>query len=210
MPASQLPGFSRQAIILASIAMLHAGAFLLAVAGLGPRLDWLAPVPPPFIYVEAKPVPPPRVAPRPPGPAEYSPLPIPMPRVSIPEFETPQDPPVPDGAAQGGAAGAGPGVPALAPLAPSLRLRDHRLAALIDACYPAASRRLGEEGRVAVLVTVGAGGRASAHSIAESSGFDRLDAAISCVMRRLEFNPARRDGAAVEASVLLPIVFRLH
>jgi hypothetical protein len=30
------------------------------------------------------------------------------------------------------------------------------------------------------------------------------------VIRRLEFNPGRRDGAAVAASVTLPIVFRLH
>ncbi len=210
MSASQVFGVSRQAIILASIVMLHAGAFLLAVAGLGPRLEWLLPVPPPFIYVEARRVPPPPVAPRTPGPLEYDPLPIPMPPVSIPEFEPPQVMQVPGGAAQGDVAAAGPGIPAPELRAPSLRLRDHRLAALVDACYPAASRRLGEEGRVAVLVQVDAYGRAGAFGVAESSGFDRLDAAIACVMRRLEFNPARRDGAAVEASVLLPIVFRLQ
>jgi TonB family protein len=53
-------------------------------------------------------------------------------------------------------------------------------------------------------------GRSSARTVAGSSGFARLDAAVTCVIRRLEFNPGRRDGAAVAASVTLPIVFRLH
>ena len=92
---------------------------------------------------------------------------------------------------------------------PSLRTRDSRLAALIDACYPSASRRLAEEGRVVINVRVDASGRAAAWNIVERSGFARLDAAVDCVVRRLEFNAGRRDGAAVEASALLPIVFRL-
>ena len=32
---------------------------------------------------------------------------------------------------------------------------------------------------------------------------------LDCVIRRLEFIPGRGDGRGVEATVLLPIVFRL-
>ena len=79
--------------------------------------------------------------------------------------------------------GAGPGVPGPDVRGPSLRTRDSRLAALIDACYPSASRRLGEEGRVVIRVRVDAGGRPAAWNIVERSGFARLDAAADCVVR---------------------------
>jgi protein TonB len=93
---------------------------------------------------------------------------------------------------------------------PWLRQRDSRLTALVDACYPAASRRSSEEGRVVIRVDVDATGRTSAWNLAEGSGFARLDAAVACVIRRLEFTPGWHDGAAVASSVVLPIVYRLH
>ena len=93
--------------------------------------------------------------------------------------------------------------------APALRTPDSRLAALIDSCYPSAARRLGEEGRAVARVVIDATGRATAWTVEQSSGFPRLDAAMDCVIRRLEFVPGRRDGRAVEATVMLPIVFRL-
>ena len=169
MSTSRMAVASRQAAILATICGLHIGAFVLAVAGLGPRLDWLQPASPPFIYVPVE------------GNAAAEPAAGSVPAVAVPDVR-----------------------------GPSLVLRDMRLAALVDACYPAASRRLSEEGRVVVRVDVDATGRASAWIVAGSSGFARLDAAVACVIRRLEFNPGRRDGAAVAASVTLPIVFRLR
>jgi protein TonB len=81
---------------------------------------------------------------------------------------------------------------------------------LIDGCYPAASRRLSEEGRVVARVVIGADGRALSWAVDQGSGFPRLDAAMDCVLRRLEFVAGRRDGRAVEAMARLPIVFRLH
>ena len=80
---------------------------------------------------------------------------------------------------------------------------------MINACYPAGARRAGEEGRVTVRVVIGAGGPASTWNVEHGSGFPRLDAAVGCVIRRLEFLPGRRDGRAVDATVMLPIVFRL-
>ena len=58
-------------------------------------------------------------------------------------------------------------------------------------------------------IVIDATGQVTAWTVERSSGFPRLDAALECVIRRLEFVPGRRDGRAVEATVMLPIVFRL-
>ena len=88
-------------------------------------------------------------------------------------------------------------------------IRD-RIAAAINACYPSASRRLSEEGRVLVTISIGADGKAGAMSVSQSSGFERLDGAAECVIRRLPFDPGKRDGQPVEAQATLPIVFKLE
>jgi periplasmic protein TonB len=210
MSTSRMAGAPRQAAILAIIGGLHIGTFVLVTAGLGPRLAWLQPAPPPFVYMQPKPPLSPPVAPRQPGPLDYTLPRQPLPKVPIPQFEPERDPQVEWDAATGPASGSGPAVAVAHVRAPSLILHDRRLAALVDACYPAASRRLSEEGRVVVRVDVDATGRASAWKVAGGSGFARLDAAAACVIRRLEFNPGHHDGAAVAASVMLPIVFRLR
>ena len=134
-------------------------------------------------------------APRQPGPLEYNLPRQPLPIVPIPDFVDPERSLQVEGnAATVPASGSGPAVAVADVRAPSLR-RD---------------RRLGEEGRVIVRIDVDATGRARAWNVAGGSGFARLDAAVACVIHRLEFNPGRRDGAAVAASVTLPIVFRLH
>jgi periplasmic protein TonB len=210
MSTSHMARAPRQAAILAAIGGLHVGAFVLAVAGLGPRLNWLQPAHPTYVYVQPElPLPAPLAPPRP-GPVDY-PLPRqPLPEVPIPDFERERSLRFDSGKATEPASSSGDAVAAVDLRAPSLRLPDSRLAAVVNTCYPAASRRLSEEGRVIVRVDVDAAGRASAWSVAGASGFARLDAAAACVIRRLEFNPGQRDGAAVAASVMLPIVFRLH
>ena len=75
--------------------------------------------------------------------------------------------------------------------------------------YPAASRRLGEEGRVVVKVRVAADGRALAVDLEKSSNFERLDEAACQAVARWRFVPARRGDEALESSVLVPLVFRL-
>ena len=59
-------------------------------------------------------------------------------------------------------------------------------------------------------ITVGADGKAGAVTVTQSSGFPRLDGAIECVVRRLPFEPGKRDGQPVEAQVTVPIVFKLE
>ena len=76
--------------------------------------------------------------------------------------------------------------------------------------YPAASRRLREEGRVVLRVLVEADGRASEVTIKTSSGFPRLDQAAENAVRRWKFVPARQGDDAVRAAVLVPIVFNLR
>jgi len=93
---------------------------------------------------------------------------------------------------------------------PKIKARGDRIAAAINACYPSASRRLSEEGRVVVSITIDAAGKAGAMRVSQGSGFERLDGAAECVIRKLPFEPGKRDGQPVEAQATLPIVFKLE
>ena len=76
--------------------------------------------------------------------------------------------------------------------------------------YPAMSRRLGEEGRVLLRVKVSAEGAPLAVNLEKSSNFARLDDSAIQVVNRWRFIPAKRGDEAIEASVIVPIVFRLE
>lgn len=76
--------------------------------------------------------------------------------------------------------------------------------------YPPLSRRLGEEGKVLLKVRVTSDGLPAAVDLEKSSNFDRLDAAAREVVARWRFVPARRGDQPIEASVIVPIVFRLE
>lgn len=210
MSMSCLAHAPRQAAVLAAIAGLHAAVFALIVAGLVPRL--VIQKSPGQISVFLPPPPPAPLEPAPlfPGPVNHALMPIPMPPVEWPNFDKPVETVGPEADPLQGKAGGGPDPPVAELRAPRLKSRDARLAGLVESCYPAASRRLGEEGRVIVRVDIDAAGRLSAWNYVERSGFQRLDGAVDCVVRRLEFHPGRRDGEAVSASVHLPIVYRLH
>lgn len=209
MPTSHLARAPRQAAVLATIAGLHAVVFVLIVAGLGPRL-LVQKVPEPISVILPLPTPVPlEPAPRMPGPVDPAAAAMPMPPVEWPTFDKPVESVGTQAEPLQGTSGRGPDLP-VTEHAPRLKWRDARLAALVESCYPGTSRRLGEEGRVTVRLDIDATGRVSAWNHVERSGFERLDAAVDCVIRRLEFHPGRRDGEAVPASVHLPIVFRLH
>lgn len=68
---------------------------------------------------------------------------------------------------------------------------------------------MGWEGRVVLRVEVLADGSAGAVSVAKSSGHEALDDAALEAVRRWKFVPAKRDGAAVNSSVNVPINFNL-
>jgi protein TonB len=76
--------------------------------------------------------------------------------------------------------------------------------------YPAASRRLGEQGRVVLRVRVSAQGLPLAVEVKQSSGFSRLDDAARAAVERWRFIPARQGSDSVDSSVLVPLQFALE
>lgn len=75
--------------------------------------------------------------------------------------------------------------------------------------YPVISRRMGEEGKVVLRVRVSAQGSAMAVDIRQSSGFTRLDEAARSAVEKWRFVPARQGNDAIEATVLVPLHFKL-
>jgi protein TonB len=77
--------------------------------------------------------------------------------------------------------------------------------------YPAFSKRRGHEGVVMLSVLVGIDGRPREVRIERGSGYRELDAAAQDqVLGAWRFQPAQRDGAAVEAWVRVPVEFRIQ
>jgi protein TonB len=74
--------------------------------------------------------------------------------------------------------------------------------------YPKLSERRGEQGVVLLSVLVGADGHAREVSVKTSSGYERLDAAAREAVLAWTFVPGKRNGAAVEMSVDVPIRFK--
>lgn len=75
--------------------------------------------------------------------------------------------------------------------------------------YPARSRRLNESGKVLLKVRISAEGQAVAVDVAQSSNFTRLDEAAKQAVSGWRFIPAKRGNQAIEADVIVPIVFGL-
>lgn len=76
--------------------------------------------------------------------------------------------------------------------------------------YPLAARRNGEQGTVTLRVLVDREGMLASVAIEKTSGFALLDNAAREAVRAWRFAPARRGNQAVEAWVLVPVVFRLE
>jgi protein TonB len=75
--------------------------------------------------------------------------------------------------------------------------------------YPAASKRMGETGRVLLKVLVNEKGRADSVEIRTSSGSSRLDDAARQAVRRALFKPYTEDGKPVPVYAIVPIDFKL-
>ncbi len=76
--------------------------------------------------------------------------------------------------------------------------------------YPPLSRRMGEEGKVLLRVSVTAQGTADNVEIKTSSGSQRLDESAQKTVRNWKFIPAKRGDTAVQSWVLVPIIFKLE
>ncbi len=164
------------------------------------------------------------VPPAPPTPVKpvvkrVQPTPAPMP-VAIPDptpapnaptgVTTPQPPAPPIQAPV--AVNAPPAAPAAPPAPPKVELpsTDASYASNCATVYPSLSKRLGEQGRVTVRVTISADGSPKNPSIARSSGFDRLDRAALEAVSRCRYVPGRVAGVAQEMSYTAPYTFVLE
>jgi len=76
--------------------------------------------------------------------------------------------------------------------------------------YPLIARRNGEQGTVTLRVLVTRDGVPAQVSIERSSGSGHLDSAALDAVKTWRFVPARRGDEAMEAWVLVPVVFRLE
>jgi protein TonB len=74
--------------------------------------------------------------------------------------------------------------------------------------YPRLSERRNEQGTVILHVLVGADGRVREVGVKSSSGFERLDQAAREAVLDWTFVPGKRNGAAVEMAVDVPIRFK--
>jgi protein TonB len=202
-------GISRRSAVFVAIIILHFGFYLAMRAGLVQTgmeiiadlsITDLPPPPPPDDTEE----------PPPPPPVDVPPPTVPPPLIDLPVFEGPST------AITARVSEAAPQRQQTAPARqvqitpPRIKAKGDRISAAINACYPSASRRLSEEGRVVVTITIGADGKVGTMAVSQSSGFARLDGAAECVIRRLPFDPGKRDGQPVEAPATLPIVFKLE
>ncbi|AZP12818.1 energy transducer TonB [Undibacterium parvum] len=79
-----------------------------------------------------------------------------------------------------------------------------------QADYPALARRMGEEGKVSLLVLVNEKGRAEKVEIQKSSGSHRLDEAARVALMRALFKPYIEDGKALMMLATATISFSLN
>lgn len=75
--------------------------------------------------------------------------------------------------------------------------------------YPDVAKRMGLEGVVRLRIHVLADGRVREVSLAASSGHELLDAEALRVFRQWRYEPALRNGLAVESELTQPVPFRL-
>lgn len=92
-----------------------------------------------------------------------------------------------------------------------------RVAAVIDAAancrkpeYPAASKRLEEEGTVLLRFMIDEQGRVVDSRVENSSGFARLDEAARAALSQCKFKPGTVDGAPEKSWASLKYVWRLE
>lgn len=88
---------------------------------------------------------------------------------------------------------------------PTVRSESGEILQAFRDCYPAGRA---DEARINYRITVTDGGRVRKAEVVRSSGDAALDEAGVCVLRRLVFVPARRNGVNVESTLPWPILVR--
>jgi protein TonB len=146
--------------------------------------------------------PPPPEAP-PPPPPKFAPPPPPF--VPPPEINIAQPAPSPNAITS---------VTRTQPVAPPPAAKQTHVAPVVKASscrepeYPASSARLGEAGRVVLLLLVGTDGRVSDSKVETSSGFPKLDEAARKALSLCKFKPGTVDGQPEQAWGRIAYVFK--
>src|SRR5687767_6306677 len=143
----------------------------------------------------------PMVAPAPEVMTEAPPIEVPMPEVEF-EVETPP-PPI-----QAAPADAAPAIATPGPVMQDEELQASR--SLTPPIYPSASRKLGEEGTVTLMIYVHPDGSVGEVRVHKSSGHPRLDqAAVQAAQKGWRFRPAKQGGSAVASWGRYAVTFQL-
>ncbi|SKB57068.1 energy transducer TonB [Sphingopyxis flava] len=159
--------------------------------------------------------PPPPAAPRDVPEQQQAPVAAPRPLTPIPVERSPllavpdPSPPPPVPVALAPAPAAPPAPPAPPATVEADDLSAHMLSSTPPS-YPRESRRQREEGTVLLALTLDVDGSVAAISVAQSSGFRRLDEAALRAVRKWRWAPTIRRGQAVMVKGLVEIPFILR
>lgn len=202
---------TRRSSLLAIVIGLHVGVFALIIAAktVAPEILEI-----PLIVDLIQPV-------EPPKPPQAKPLPVAKPQ---PVRQTVQPRPAPTPLETTTSTAPAPAAPVAPPVveakpAPSPAPAAESVSqARFDAdylknpapAYPPLSRRMGEEGKVILRVSVTPQGTADTVEIKTSSGSTRLDEAALRTVRNWRFVAAKRGDTPVQSWVLVPIIFKLE
>jgi protein TonB len=204
------PSSSQRSSLLLIVVGLHVGIFLLVMAAKTvvpqimelPMVVDLLPAPPTPEPPQAKPLPVVKPQPVRPKPAPKMPTPLletttsSEPAPAAPVAAPPEIKPAPP-------------APPAAPTVSQARFDADYLKNPAPS-YPPLSRRMGEEGKVILRVSVTPQGTAEAVEIRSSSGSPRLDEAAQKTVHNWRFVAAKRGDVAVQSWVLVPIIFKLE
>lgn len=217
----------RKLLGLGAVVALHAVLFWAIQVGLTRTVIDKMPVVVQALLLEEKrpelppqpPAPPPPPKPTPPPPSP----PPPLPPAYVPPAVTPAAAPPPQAIAAvittppppAPKAAPAPTLPAApAPAAPAIAPVRTTAGVNIAQCdkpdYPAASRRMEEEGTVGLRFLVGVDGKVIQSEVAKSSGYKRLDEAARAGLAKCQFKPATVDGKPEQAWTTIQYVWRLE
>ena len=233
LTAAPRPRFSRNAVIILAVMLLHVGLIWGLQSGLlrrsvelivpaevlaqlidlpAPKAEPVPPAPPapPTSQKQAKPTVQKKSVPKGQAPAAQSIQPLAIadavPTTELPAAVVSAAPPAPAAAAPGPPAATG------SASAPAVQLPSSNADYLQNPkpAYPPLSKRLGEQGKVTLRVLIGADGSAQKAEIRQSSGFERLDQAALNTVLKWRYVPGKRGGVAADMWFNVPINFVLE
>lgn len=203
------PSSTQRSSLLGIVIGLHVGLFVLILAArtVVPQIMEMP------MVVDLLPAQeePPQAKPLPMAKPQPAAKPTPAPKTPTPKLETTSSEAPAPAAPVAPPAPPAPPAPA-APAAPSVSQARFDADYLRNPAppYPALSRRMGEEGKVILRVSVNPQGSADSVEIRTSSGSSRLDESALKTVANWKFIPAKRGDSAIQSWVLVPIIFKLE